>query len=72
VELGPFLVNPRSCKVHRSRCHFVRRAPYRVEPLTIEATTTDEARDRIRELGLSRCDYCLPWDEGLGHGRRIK
>jgi len=70
--IGPFVVNPRSDKVHRSTCHFVSRAPYSVKPLTIEATTTDEARDRIRELGLAPCDHCLPFDGGLGHGQRIE
>jgi hypothetical protein len=70
-KLGPFLFNPRSEKVHLSGCHFVRRTVFPLEPIAIEATTTDEARERIEERGFRPCDYCLPWDEGLGHGRRF-
>lgn len=42
-----------------------------MEPLALEATTTDEAREQIVKRGLHPCGYCLPWDEGLGHGRRF-
>ena len=70
-DLGPFLFNPRSQKVHRSACHYVRRTAFPVEPLASEATTTDEAREQIAKRGLKPCDYCLPWDQGLGHGRRF-
>jgi hypothetical protein len=60
--LGPFLVNPRTGKVHRSSCYRLRHAVHPVESLTIEATTTDEARDRVRALGLDPCEGCLQSD----------